>query len=232
MGKHHSADQISSLAKQRGKLVKSLAKFNAEGRKIMGLDAFNECVKKWDADLDDLDDGWDPVDPPDIPPETVRPELSCIALPSALPLLSHHRNLLAPLMQKEFELRRGHANDSLAAIRANIGHQAFQYKKTLRPAQTKIHRTRARSAIQAVNRELVLHCRVYKRTRQAMLDLQIEPDTIKDLYQPVTKRDLDVKTAVKDPNVAGSTRVQLSWIWLTHQGIQKNDNHLTECESF
>ena len=93
--------------------------------------------KKLDGSLDDLDDEWDPVDPPDIPPKTVQPELSCIALPSSLPEDSPHHNLLAPLREKEFELCRGHANDSLAAIRANIGHQAFQYKKTLRLAHKK-----------------------------------------------------------------------------------------------
>jgi len=199
----------------------------------MGLDAYDQCQKKKpDGSLDDLDNEWDPVDPPDIPPETVQPELSCIALPSSLPEDSPHRNLLAPLREKEFELRRGHANDSLAGIRANIGHQAFQYKKTLRPAHKKIHRTRARSAIQATNWELVLHCRVYKRTHQVMIDLQFEPETVEALYQLVTKRDLDVKTAVKDPNVAGSSQVKLSWIWITHQGIEPNDNHLTECELF
>ena len=58
--------------KSSGKLVKSLAKFNAEARKIMGLDAYDQCQKKKpNGSLDDLDDEWDPVDPPDILPKTV-----------------------------------------------------------------------------------------------------------------------------------------------------------------
>ena len=45
-------------------------------------------------------------------------------------------------------------------------------------------------------------------------------------------KDIQVSLAIANPNVASSTRLQLSWIWTTHQGIGEigpTNNHLTEC---
>ena len=46
MGRRSSTHSISSMGKQWDNLVKSLAKINAESRKYLGIDAFNEC-KGW-----------------------------------------------------------------------------------------------------------------------------------------------------------------------------------------
>jgi len=91
MGRRPSADDISSMGKQRDDLVKSLAKFNAESRKYLGIDAFNECTS-WVIvlDSDDYEDSWDPIDPPEQTPDETRPERSVIALPSTLPIGSAH----------------------------------------------------------------------------------------------------------------------------------------------
>jgi hypothetical protein len=135
-------------------------------------------------------------------------------------------------MEIELELRKGHANDCLAEMRTTIGQQAYQCKKNLKSAQTKVHRTRARTSIQNINRTLILQTRTYNRTRNAMLSLGMELDSLNSIYKSLTKDDISVSSAVADPNVAGSSRVKLSWIWTTHQGISVNDNHLTECKLF
>ena len=66
-----------------------------------------------------------------------------------------------------------------------------------------------------------------------MINLGLEPMIVSSIYQPLIKKDIQVSLAIADPNVAGSTRLQLSWIWTTHQGIgeiEPTNNHLTECK--
>jgi hypothetical protein len=230
MGRKPTAEKISSLAKQRDKLVKSMATFNADSQRYLGVEAFKECQGLIKLGAIDFESDWDPIDPPDIHPNGAQPETFLIALPSALPPQSSHRLLLIRLITTELELRKGHANDCLAEMRTSIGQQAFQCKKLLKPALTKVHRTRARSSIQIVHRTLILQTRIYNRTRNAMLSLGMELDALDSVYKPLTKDDISVSSAVVDPNVTGSSRTKLSWIWTTHQGIQANDNHLTECE--
>lgn len=220
------------MGTQRDNLVKSLAKFNAEARKYLGVDAFNECQGWIAIDVETYEDPWDPVDPPENTRDETQPERSAIALPSALPASSAYRDPLARLLRQEFELRKGHANDSLESMRRIIGQEAFQYKKILRPAVDKVHRTRARASIQAVHRQLVLQSRIYMRTRKAMMNLGLEPDVVASVYQTLVKKDIQVSSAINDPNVTGSSGLKLSWIWTTHQGIGDigpTNNHLTEC---
>ena len=234
MGSRPTAESKSSLGKQRDKIFKAISSFNAEAVKFLGVDAFNECCYgPIDLCGTDFEEEWDdPIDPPVIPTDCARPESSSIALPSALPQQSSHRISLSRLMNKELELRKGHANDCLAEIRTIIGQQAFQYKKILRPAHNKSNRTRARSSIQNVQRTLMLKSRLYKRTRKAMLSCNIDLDKLDSVYKELTSNDIRVSTAVDSPNVAGSTRTYLSWIWTSHQGVTADDNHLTECELF
>lgn len=232
MGSRPTAENLSSLAKQRDKLGKSMATFNTDSQKYLGVDAFKECLTIIELSAINFESDWDPTDPPITYSNGAQPESLSIALPSALPRLSSHRLLLTRLMTTELELRKGHANDCLAAMRTTIGQEAYQYKKILRPAHSKVHRTRARSSIQNVHRALILQTRLYNRTRKAMLSLDMEFDDLDSVYKEITKADINVSSAVADPNVAGSSQMKLSWIWTTHQGVEANDNHLTECELF
>ena len=57
------------------------------------------------------------------------------------------------------------------------------------------------------------------------------PMTVSSIYQPLIKKDIQVSSAIADPNVASLTGLQLSWIWTTHQVIGEiglTNNHLTE----
>jgi len=210
-GKHPTAESVSSLAKQRDRLIKSLGKFNVDSRKYLGLEAYNECIGEDESEgggealTTEFEPYWDPVDLPDISATTTRPETFVIAMPSALPATSAHRQPLARLLNMEMELRRGHANDCLGSIRRTIGQEAFEYKKVLRPAHDKIHQTRARTSIQNIHRGLVLQARIYKRTREAMMKLGIDLEGVESLYKPLTAEDIKVSSAINDPNKAGSS---------------------------
>jgi hypothetical protein len=228
MGRRPTTEDVSSLAKQRDDLVKSIAKFNTDAQKYLGVEAFSECLGSIELSQTDFEEQWDPIDPPDIPPGASRPESLKIALPSAVPVHYPLRLLLTRIMEKELELRKGHANDCLAAIRRSIGQEAFQFKKILRPAKAKVHRTRAHSAIQSIHRDLVLQCRLYKRTRKSMFCLNMDLPTLHSHYKELTVDDVKVSSAISDPNIPGSTQTGLSWIWTTHQGVISTDNHLTD----
>ena len=171
-----------------------------------------------------------PIDLPDILPDGAWLESFLIALPSTLPQQSSNHLLLTWLLKAELELRKGHANDCLAAICTIIGQEAFQYKKILWPAHDKVHWTRAQSSIQTVHRTLILQLRLYQRTRKAMLSLNMELSMLDTIYKELTWKDIQVSSVVASPNVASSSWMHLSWIWTTHQGVAVNDNHLTECE--
>ena len=82
-------------------------------------------------DVETYEDSWDPVDPPKQTQDETQSERLTIALPSALPMGPAYRVFLAQFLQQEFELCKGHANDSLALICTIIGQEAFQYKKIL-----------------------------------------------------------------------------------------------------
>ena len=80
-------------------------------------------------DVETYEDPWDPVDLPEQIQDETQPEHLNIALPSALLMGSAYRVPLAQFLQQQFELRKGHTNDSLALICTIIGQEAFQYKK-------------------------------------------------------------------------------------------------------
>ena len=162
--------------------------------------------------FESYEDSWDPIDLPEPMHGETQPERSVIALPSTLPMRSEHRLPLAWLLRQEFELHKGHANDSLASICQTIGQEAFQYKKILWPAPNKVHHTWARMSIQAVHWGLVLQSQIYIQTRKAMINIDLKPTMVSFIYQMLIKKDIQVSSAIANPNVAGSTGLQLSWI--------------------
>ena len=145
-----------------------------------------------------------------------QPEHSAVALLLTLLMRSAHWLPLAQLLQQEFKLCKGHANDSLASIWHTIGQEAFQYKKILWPAPNKVYFTWGQTSIQAVHQGFVLQSWIYMHTRKAMFNLDLEPTMVSSIYQMLIKKDTHVSSAIADPNVAGLTRLQLSWIWTTH----------------
>lgn len=106
---------MSSLAKQQDHLIQSLAKFNVDSGKYLGLEAYNECTGEGEGDSDgagkgdvalstEFETSWDLIDPPDLTWATIRPETFVITLPSVLPETSAHQQSLTQLLQMEMEL--------------------------------------------------------------------------------------------------------------------------------
>lgn len=225
----------TTISKKRDELLDLIQKFDLEATRLLGEDACAAVSGFVEEQHDDFDENGDPVAgvprPLDMSADT-RPELLAIALPSMLPYNSPHRADLGGLIKSEFELRKGHANDCLASIRQIIGHQSFQFKNLLRTAQNKVHRTRARTSVNNVYRDLTLKAQIYRRTRVGLESLRLEPELLESTYRILDKADLKVSAAIGDPNQRGLSQTGLSWIWTTMPGNLSMDTYITECTCF
>lgn len=200
-----------------------------------------------------VDDGWhDEEDPDELPPPTVFPSRAIFTFPLAESDFPGHdhafpeeRPLLFPsniskddrtafqlkkLARKEMALRQGQANDALQAIRLGIGEKSFRFRNNLRPATSKGAKTRAWTLINNSGKKLQQHRLIYRRARQAMIDLGAS-DVLLEMYKELTNADMNSSTAVQEPNKRGQRDVELSWIWKT-PGIftGDEDTFLTERE--
>jgi hypothetical protein len=75
--------------------------------------------------------------------------------------------------------------------------------------------TRPREAIQALGRTISSHRRVYARCRAAMIALNMDPAELSAIYQEIVDADIKTDTSIQEPNLPGSARQKLSWIFTT-----------------
>jgi hypothetical protein len=158
--------------------------------------------------------------------EILPPERRAIMLP-----LTHFPNG-HPDRTVELTLRINQATRYLAAIREAVAEKSFQYAHVMRRASSKGVRTRSRTVIAKLNEKIALRCRVYGRTRAALVRLGADDNTLKTL-RVLLKDDVKASTAMINPNSTGSSSVKLSWIWHSHAGLLGSGPDLMrECESF
>lgn len=181
-----------------------------------------EQEEPFDESFDNLDDEVavsDPSGEVSVPsdPEhlSLLPERRPLHLPS-----SYGTNTAAnhPLRQAELSLRIKQATQYLAALRNAIAEKSFQYSHIVRSATSKGVRTRSRTAILKITDRIMQYSRVYSRARAAMVRLGADEPTM-NKFKLLVKDDVKASTAILDPNIPGSTTIQLSWIWETEVGI-------------
>ncbi|KAF9546258.1 hypothetical protein CPC08DRAFT_649119 [Agrocybe pediades] len=54
---------------------------------------------------------------------------------------------------------------------------------------------------------------MYTRCRRKMIKLNADPDKTNNVFRELTKEDVKASTAILKPNIPGSTKLKLSWIW-------------------
>jgi len=140
--------------------------------------------------------------------EDVQPERRRIILPST------HMPDNPSMCQVELQLRIKQATRYLGAIRNAVAEKSFQYSHVLRLAPSKGAETRSRRLIAKVNNRIALYCRVYARSRIAMVRLGAD-NTILERFHVLLKEDVKASTAILKPNLPGSSNLRLSWIWQT-----------------
>jgi hypothetical protein len=162
-------------------------------------------------------------------PEKGQPETVKLGLPSSFPSAYLDGLGLHTLRDQELQLRRGQANDALQAIRVLIGQKSFQFTSNMRNVDPAAAVTRPREAIQALGRTISSHRRVYARCRAAMIALNMDPAELSAIYQEIVDADIKTDTSIQEPNLPGSARQKLSWIFTTFQAQPTGHDFLEEC---
>jgi hypothetical protein len=107
-----------------------------------------------------------------------------------------------------------------------IGHSLAH---VMRKAPSKSVRTRSRTSISKLNNQIALCCWVYGRARTALVQLGADDKTLKT-FRILLKEDVKASTAILDPNITGSSSLQLSWIWQTQVKSESGLEMMRECE--
>jgi hypothetical protein len=132
----------------------------------------------------------------------------------------------------ELALRVQQAARLLNTLREAIADKSFQYSHVIRVAPRKTHHSHARSRIIQLNNQISLYCHVYSRCHSAMIRLGADQQTLSK-FKVLSKQDVKSSTALLDPNKAGSSTLQLSWIWQIGSNVtQESTQALRECVCF
>jgi hypothetical protein len=145
------------------------------------------------------------AEPASIGPTQIEDQL--IPLPS-------NNNVGPAYFQLELTHRVSSADNHLNRIRDLIAEKSCQYSHVIRVSPSKRVNTRSRAEVKKLNLQISVHCRLYTQCRSRLITLGADSATL-NRFQTLSTDDVKASTAVINPNVAGSTRLKLSWIWQT-----------------
>ena len=136
-----------------------------------------------------------------------------------------------PYRRVELSLRVKQATRYLSAVREAVAEKSFQYSHVMRGTHSKDIRTRSRAVIGKASDRISHYCRVYTRARAAMVRLGADEHTLKT-FQVLSREDVKASTAILDPNITGSSTIQLSWIWeMKGKAAGSTPDAMRECMS-
>lgn len=149
-----------------------------------------------------------------------------------LPLPSHGNiGDQVALANAELVLRRISANQHVAALRDAVAQKSLQYSDVIRNAPRKSVRTKSRALIAKINQRISFHCRAYRRCRAAIYRLSDNTD-VQSLFPDLLPDHVKGSTALRQPNLPGSSELRLSWIWqVAGASSAEPTSGTTECES-
>lgn len=155
-----------------------------------------------------------------------------ISLPSTLGAATLEARQLQSLMWKEYELRKGQANEALQKVRESIANLSFEYGKKLRKIKkSKVKKTRAWAGVQSVSRVLYHHRLIYAHAVAALRKLGDPEQIVGIFYKPLEVKDMKANTSIADPNAAGQRNVRPAWFWGSDLSGDMDDNsRMAECE--
>jgi hypothetical protein len=140
------------------------------------------------------------------PRDTTLPiELQTIGLPS-------NKNVTPGYDHLEIFLRKNQAKTHLNHLRELIAEKSFQYSDLIRGAPRKRVVTRARGTVKGINMRISFHSQVYSQCRSRLIHLGADTPTLQQ-FRELKRQDIRASTAILTPNEAGSTTLELSWIW-------------------
>ena len=136
---------------------------------------------------------------------TLPIELQTIGLPS-------NKNVTPGYDHLEILLRKNQAKTHLNHLHELIAEKSFQYSDLIRGAPRKRVITRARGTVKGINMRISFHSQVYSQCRSRLIQLGADTPTLQQ-FRELKRQDIRASTAILTPNEAGSTTLELSWIW-------------------
>ena len=162
--------------------------------------------------------------------ETTLPiELQTIGLPS-------NNNVTPGYDHIEILLRKNQAKTHLNHLHELIAEKLFQYSDLIRGAPRKHVVTRARGTVKGLNMWISFHSQVYSQCQSRLIHLSVDTAMLQQ-FRELKMQDIRASMAILTPNKAGSTTLELSWIWhnvarhiLAHADADFSDNPTTILE--
>jgi len=155
-----------------------------------------------------------------------------IPLPSTLGAAELKAQQSESLLWKEYELRKGQANEALQGVHISIANLSFEYGKKLRKIKkSKVKKTRAWAGMQSVGRVLYHHHLIYAHAVTALQHLGDPEKLMGILYKSLEVKDMKANTSIADPNAAGQRNIRPAWFWGGDLSSDMDDNgRMVECE--
>lgn len=126
--------------------------------------------------------------------------------------LPSNRNVLPCPADVELSLRKEQAQTHIRQLRELIADKSFQYSHVIRVAPRKSIKTKGRATVKGLNVQIAFHCYMYRHCRSRLISLGADRATLQQ-FPELKQEDIKASTAILAPNIAGSTTLQLSWIW-------------------
>ena len=220
-------DDKLELAKRRQRFLKRVDAFHRQAAELFPdtdfVDAFVLNLPLEDGFEHDDDMELLTENPPSV--DNTLPENMDVILPSSFDILPDGMDIA---QRQEIDLRIAQANDTLAAIHLEIRHKSFIYRKQINIVQGKKGKMRAYSQVNAVDRNLAHHLRVYSNARWALERLRAPPDVI-EKFLPIEKKDTHTLPNVSKSNTPGHRNKNIPWFWgLNIHGDSLEDFHMEE----
>jgi Kyakuja-Dileera-Zisupton transposase len=150
------------------------------------------------------------------PAQSTPAQSTSVQVPIEDQLIAIPSNGNASNVHRELELshRIAMAEEQLNHVRNLIAEKSFQFSHVIRVSPRKGVTTRARAVIKKLNNQIAEHCRMYARCRSCLQTLGADI-SILSRFRVLNPVDVEASTVVLNPNIPGSTRIKLSWIWHT-----------------
>lgn len=160
---------------------------------------------------------------------TLPPEKFTINLPSSLGPEWCRRATNKNIVDEEIDLRKGQANDALHQIRIALAQKSFQFRTSIRNADSQQKKTRAWHDLHNLESSVRHHTSIYRDARQALVRLAANSETLRR-YQVLRPEHLKVSTAVVDVRIPSRSEATLAWFWnMDVSGDTASDTWMSEC---
>jgi hypothetical protein len=230
MGRKPTPEDKLDLAKRRQMFLRRIDAFEREAYELFpGVDFVSQTMN-----IPPVEDGYEYDDDLETllanPPSSDRQmaESMEVILPSSFPDLPEQ---MAIARQREIHLRIAQANDTLAAIRLEIGHKSFIYRKEINNQESKKGKTRSYDKVNTADRNLAHHLRVYAQARWALARLGASADIL-NKYRPIEKKDTHTLPNISQPNGRGFRNQNIPWFWgMNIHGDSFESFHMEECRN-